>query len=242
MPRRRLRLRGEDLSACPDMLGLSRFAMSGCFAHLPAVLLAARAGAGPLRALAVQSRLGNMAMRSTSAPVGARPSAEDLFAQDERPIILFDGVCNLCSGAVNLVLDWDKPRDIRGRLRFAALQSDVGRMLLQREGRSPDDISSIVLVTKDRAFFKSDAVLRIGQQMGSGTALAPLFPVTSTAGLLLVPPIVRDSVYDLVANNRYNLLGKRTQCRVSDARFDERFVGALLSDWQEKQSAGEVTS
>ena len=71
------------------------------------------------------------------------PSAvsDRVFATDTRPVVLFDGVCNLCNGAVNLALDWDP----KGHLRFAALQSDVGRALLEKNGRKADDISSIVL-------------------------------------------------------------------------------------------------
>jgi predicted DCC family thiol-disulfide oxidoreductase YuxK len=67
---------------------------------------------------------------------------DEYFQADSRPVILFDGVCNLCNGGVNFMLDWDR----RGEFRLAALQSPAGRKLLQRSGRSPDDISSIVLV------------------------------------------------------------------------------------------------
>merc|ERR1712028_277415 len=69
----------------------------------------------------------------------------NVFRDDDRPIILFDGVCNLCNTAVNLALDWDPS----GKLRFAALQSNVGRSLLEVNGRNANDISSIVLVTKN---------------------------------------------------------------------------------------------
>ena len=66
-----------------------------------------------------------------------------VFEKDKRPIILFDGVCNMCNNAVNLALDWD----LKGALRFAALQSNVRRALLQVHGREANDISSIVFVT-----------------------------------------------------------------------------------------------
>ena len=79
------------------------------------------------------------------APVSAEQSREDLlemarsiFATDERPVILYDGVCNLCNGGVNFMLDFDLPKDDRGTFRFAALQSNVGRALLQRSGRKTD--------------------------------------------------------------------------------------------------------
>jgi len=74
-------------------------------------------------------------------------------AGDARPVILFDGVCNLCNGGVNLALDLDPP----GELRFAALQSSAGRALLRRSGRDASDISSIVLVERDRSYVKSGA-------------------------------------------------------------------------------------
>lgn len=84
------------------------------------------------------------------------------FATDPRPIILFDGVCNLCNGAVNFMLDWDT----QGAFRLAALQSSAGSAMLQRCGRHPDDMSSIVLVQADgQHFIRSEAVLRIAQSM-----------------------------------------------------------------------------
>jgi hypothetical protein len=93
-----------------------------------------------------------------------RELAKQVFETDDRPIILYDGVCNLCNGGVNFMLDWDSPNEARGKFRFAALQSDVGRALLQRSGRSPDDCNSIILALKDGdTYAKGDAVLRIGQ-------------------------------------------------------------------------------
>ena len=151
------------------------------------------------------------------------PSAEDaasrfdadaLFASDKRPIILFDGVCNLCNGGVNLALDLDPP----GRLRFAALQSPAGRALLVRAGRDPNDISSIVLVEETNAYVKSDAVLRIATYLEN-----PLLPAAGTLGALF-PGILRDAVYDVVADNRYDILGMKDECRLGDDRFDDRFV------------------
>ena len=157
------------------------------------------------------------------APPANPPSAEDaasrfdadaLFASDKRPIILFDGVCNLCNGGVNLALDLDPP----GRLRFAALQSPAGRALLVRAGRDPNDISSIVLVEETNAYVKSDAVLRIATYLEN-----PLLPAAGTLGALF-PGILRDAVYDVVADNRYDILGMKDECRLGDDRFDDRFV------------------
>jgi predicted DCC family thiol-disulfide oxidoreductase YuxK len=145
--------------------------------------------------------------------------AQRVFESDKRPVILFDGVCNLCNGAVNLALDWDP----KGRLRFSALQSNVGRALLEANGKAAGDISSIVLVTQDGAFVKSDAVLKITEEL-MPLSLLPLKPA-AVLGRYVVPKFLRDIIYDGVADNRYDLLGKRDVCRFdSDGEFEDRFV------------------
>lgn len=151
----------------------------------------------------------------------AEPSevSRRVFKSDKRPIILFDGVCNLCNGAVNTALDWDP----NGKLRFSALQSDVGRSLLRANGRDGNDISSIVLVTETGAYIKSDAILRITEAL-TPFRLLPLKPAAKL-GRWVVPRFLRDLIYDGVANNRYDLMGKRDQCRFdADGEFEDRFV------------------
>ena len=152
---------------------------------------------------------------STRAPAASSDIASALFQVDKRPIILFDGVCNLCNGGVTLALDLDPP----GNLRFAALQSDAGRALLKRAGRDPNDISSIVLVEENGAYVKSDAVLRIATYLEN-----PALPAAAAFGMLF-PNVIRDAVYDLVADNRYEMLGMKDECRLGDDRFEDRFVG-----------------
>lgn len=139
--------------------------------------------------------------------------SDEYFAVDERPVILFDGVCNLCNAGVNFVLD----NDSTGKLRFAALQSPAGSALLVRSGRSPGDISSIVLVEKTRSYVRSEAVLRIARNLNMP------FPVLAAAGIV-TPSFARDLLYEWVADNRYNLLGERNSCRFSDDGFRDRFV------------------
>lgn len=142
-----------------------------------------------------------------------------VFEHDNRPVILFDGVCNLCNNAVNLALDWDP----NAKLRFSALQSNVGRSLLQANGREADDISSIVVVTEKGAFIKSDAILVISEEL-SPFRFLPLNPVAKLARFV-VPRFLRDIIYDGVANNRYEIMGKRDECRFdSDGEFQSRFV------------------
>ncbi|KAL2649261.1 hypothetical protein R1flu_017389 [Riccia fluitans] len=144
-----------------------------------------------------------------------RAKGDSYFRVDKRPIILFDGVCNMCNGAVNFVLD----NDSEGKVRFAALQSEAGRALLARSGRSPDDISSVVLVDQVRAYIKSEAVLQTLRYLGF-----PFPPLGLAASI--VPLFVRDVVYDQVADNRYSIFGQSSSCRLSDNRFEERFISS----------------
>ena len=147
-----------------------------------------------------------------------------VFETDQRPVILFDGVCNLCNNAVNLALDWDP----QGKLRFSALQSNVGRSLLEANGRKADDISSIVLVTREGAFIKSDAILKITEEL-TPLSLLPLKPA-AVLGRYVVPKFLRDIIYDGVADNRYDLMGKRNECRFdSDGEFEDRFVDDAIA-------------
>jgi predicted DCC family thiol-disulfide oxidoreductase YuxK len=125
----------------------------------------------------------------------------------------------MCNSAVNLALDWDP----KGKLRFSALQSNVGKALLQANGRNANDISSIVLVTKDGAFIKSDAILKITEEL-MPLSLLPLKPA-AVLGRYVVPKFLRDIIYDNVADNRYQIMGKRDECRLdSDGAFEDRFV------------------
>ncbi|XP_065033955.1 DCC family protein At1g52590, chloroplastic-like [Musa acuminata AAA Group] len=107
------------------------------------------------------------------------------------------GVCNLCNGGVRFVRDNDPNR----RIRYQVLQSESGRKLLQRCGRSPDDISSVVLVEKDSSYIKSEAVLRIMEHLDLPFPQLAFF-------LKIVPLFVRDFAYDNVANSRYSLFGR----------------------------------
>mmetsp|Transcript_40711 Transcript_40711/g.49547 ORF Transcript_40711/g.49547 Transcript_40711/m.49547 type:complete len:209 (+) Transcript_40711:99-725(+) len=138
--------------------------------------------------------------------------AESVFSKDDRPVILFDGVCNLCNGAVNYALDHDS----EGSFRFVSLQSKIGQSLLIRAGKKPDDHSSIVLVTPTSVFFKSEAVVRIARKLDYPTSLVgfvgPVFP-----------RFLKNIVYDFVAENRYRF-GEAEQCRLWDDNFDDRFI------------------
>lgn len=90
--------------------------------------------------------------------------------------------------------------------------------MLLRSGKAANDISSIVLVTEDTAYFKSDAVIRIASKL-SGNTLLPLIVRLGP----FVPSIMKNAVYDIVARNRYRF-GESDQCRLWDDSFDDRFI------------------
>jgi predicted DCC family thiol-disulfide oxidoreductase YuxK len=128
------------------------------------------------------------------------------------PVLLFDGVCGLCSRAVDFVLAHDR----RAVFRFAALQSAAGQAALARH-RLPSDYSdSMVLIAGGRCYRYSTAVLLILRRLG--LPWAALWP------LVLVPPPFRDMVYEHVAAHRYRWFGKLDTCRVPTAAERERFV------------------
>lgn len=130
-------------------------------------------------------------------------------------IILYDGVCNFCNAWVDILLRVD----VNKKFKFAPLQSDIGRKLLVDIGKDADDISSVLLVEPNLKYYeKSAAPLKVVEELG------PLAQVVSKTAMTIVPKEIRDSIYDTVAENRYNLMGKRDECRCSDPRFSDRFV------------------
>ena len=136
-------------------------------------------------------------------------------ATRQNDVILYDGVCNFCNTWVDLLLRID----VQKKFRFAPLQSTVGQELLVSIGKEEDDISSVVLIKgTGESFDKSRCVLKVVEELG------PVAMVASRAALRLVPEGIRDGIYDTVAENRYNLMGKRDECRCSDPEFADRFL------------------
>eukprot|EP00887_Chlorella_sp_A99_P000739 scaffold5.g739.t1 len=176
------------------------------------ITAAGRAAEAATQQLQQQQQQGAAAASPPPKAAAGRPG-DEYFSSDTRPIILFDGVCNLCNRGVNFVLD----AEAGPAFRFAALQSAAGRALLARAGRAPDDISSIVLVERDAAYVKSAAVLRIGRALR--LPLAQL----AALGALSLPAALADAAYDWLADNRYRLFGRAATCRLSDPRAAGRF-------------------
>jgi predicted DCC family thiol-disulfide oxidoreductase YuxK len=131
--------------------------------------------------------------------------------QNSGPVVLFDGVCNVCDAAVNFIID----HDAEGRYRFASLQSDVGRELIRRHG-IPDDLDTIALIDGDKAYTHSTAVLRVARGLDGAWPL--LF------SLVVLPRPVRDRAYRYFAAHRYAWFGKQETCRVPTPDVRRRFL------------------
>ena len=129
------------------------------------------------------------------------------------PVLLFDGVCNLCNAAVNFVID----RDPEAHFRFASLQSEAAAQLLAPHGLSTDDLDSVVLVADGQAYRRSRAVLETLRRLGG--------PWSWLYALVVLPRPVRDWLYEQVAVRRYRLFGKRDVCRVPTPDLQARFLG-----------------
>ena len=132
-------------------------------------------------------------------------------SRPDRPIVLFDGICNLCNGMVNFLIDHDPQH----QFRFAAIQSATGQRLLN-EYPALAAIDSIVLIDEDRAYIKSDAALYIVRRLK-----APRSWLYMLRGL---PRSWRDKVYDYVARNRYRFFGRTEACRVPTPALKALFL------------------
>ncbi|MDA3616373.1 thiol-disulfide oxidoreductase DCC family protein [Polluticaenibacter yanchengensis] len=127
-------------------------------------------------------------------------------------VLLFDGVCNLCNGAVQFVLKRNKAANIQ----FASLQSDVGRQLLLDNNLPEDFLHSFIFLDESKLYTKSSAAIRVSKYLNGGW---PLFQV-----FLLVPKLIRDAVYTAIAKNRYRWFGKSEQCWIPTKELKNRFL------------------
>lgn len=132
----------------------------------------------------------------------------------EHPVVLFDGVCNLCNASVDFVIE----RDPQARFRFASLQSEAARRLLGPLGYDlgTGDPDSIVLVEDGRVYDRSSAALRIARRLGGFWRLLYVF--------MAVPRPLRDLVYRWIARNRYRWFGRTEACRMPTPELKRRFL------------------
>lgn len=131
----------------------------------------------------------------------------------QRPIIVFDGECVLCSGWVRFLLK----RDRAGRFRFAVTQSYTGRVLMERAGVNPYDPSTFVLSDGGSITVQTEAIASV---LGTLSFPWPLMGAT----MMLAPSWVRNPVYRFVARNRYRIFGRRAYCYTPSPELASRFL------------------
>ncbi len=131
----------------------------------------------------------------------------------KQPLILFDGICNLCTASVQFIIK----RDPRAKFSFASLQSQVGQTIMKKYEQDISALSTILLIRDQKVYSRSSAVLHIAREL---TGAWPLL-----YGFIIVPKFIRDAVYELIAQNRYKWFGRRKDCMVPTAEHKARFVG-----------------
>lgn len=130
---------------------------------------------------------------------------------EEKPIILFDGVCNFCNGTVQFIIKHDPI----GYFRFAALQSQIGEKI-QLTYPNIENIDSVILIENGLVRTESSAALNIAKKLKGWPRLFYLF--------IILPPPIRDYFYKLFAKNRYKLFGKSETCMIPTKEIRDRFL------------------
>lgn len=130
-----------------------------------------------------------------------------------KELILFDGVCNLCNTSIQYVIKHDK----QNKFVFAALQSDIGKSVIENHGIDTTKIDSILLHTpNNKIYYKSTAALKIASKLG--------FPISIMSIFLIVPTFIRNWVYDFIAKNRYKWFGKKESCMIPTPELSSKFL------------------
>lgn len=131
---------------------------------------------------------------------------------DDRPLIVFDGVCALCSSSVRFVLR----RDSQGQFRFASAQSALGKSFYNHYGLDAQKLESALLIADGKLYLRSDAALEIIGRFGGAWQLL--------RALRLIPRTWRDWLYNLTARHRYRWFGQHEYCGIPDPALADRFL------------------
>jgi len=132
--------------------------------------------------------------------------------KDHKTIILFDGICNLCNGAVQFLLKRDKKK----QFMFASLQSDAAKYILLQYNVKKFGMDSIVFIEDGEIYQKSTAVLKIIKYLN--------WPWTMISVTSFLPLGFRDRMYDFIAQNRYRWFGKKDSCIMMLPEYKNRFI------------------
>ncbi len=130
----------------------------------------------------------------------------------DKPIIFFDGICNLCNSSVQFIIK----RDTNNLFLFSSLQSDAAKDILLQYKLENYDLSSIILLEDGVMYQKSTAILKIARKL---TGISKYFYVFK-----IVPTFIRDGIYTFIAKNRYKWFGKRASCMLPTTALKSRFL------------------
>jgi predicted DCC family thiol-disulfide oxidoreductase YuxK len=131
---------------------------------------------------------------------------------ENKPIILFDGICNLCNGAVQYVIKHDK----NNKFLFASLQSNAGQALLQKYNLPDTVFNSFVLIKDNTFYLKSTAALMVAKQLKGAIKLL--------YGFIIIPTFIRNAIYNIIAKKRYRWFGKQEQCMLPTPELSAKFL------------------
>jgi len=132
---------------------------------------------------------------------------------ENKKLILFDGVCNLCNSTVRYVIKHDK----KDMFRFASLQSELGHGILKKYRIDASKTDSIMLYAMDHGFkIKSTAALFIAKDLD--------YPIKMMFLFIIIPRFIRNWVYDIIAKNRYKWYGKRESCMIPTPDLQAKFL------------------
>ncbi len=127
-------------------------------------------------------------------------------------IVLFDGICNFCSGTVQFIIK----RDSKAKFQFASLQSLYGQTLLRKFNLPTNDFGTFVLVKNNKYYLKSLAGIYVLKELPYLWKFFYIF--------IIVPKPIRDFVYDFIAKRRHKISGKRTKCFIPTPELKQIFL------------------
>jgi len=130
----------------------------------------------------------------------------------EQPIIIFDGVCNLCEYSVQFIVKHDR----QARFRFVSAQSESGKVLQRTYGVDTLRDGTVILLKDDQVYVKSDAAVKIAKDLDGLWSILYIFN--------FIPRPVRDFIYSKISKNRYRWFGKKNECLLPDSSIKERFL------------------
>ena len=128
------------------------------------------------------------------------------------PVVLFDGICNLCTSSVQFIINHDP----RQQFRFASLQSAFGQQVLEKYNLPVTASGSFILLGNGIIYTKSSGALRVAKKLSGA------WPALTT--FMIVPPFIRNAVYDFVAKNRYKWFGKKEECWIPTSNLKDLFI------------------